>query len=636
MVAPNDENDYESHSVVELRAMYKELNFGGRASTPGGVSKLRKSALIAAIESLQQQPGSPASPAHHHRHDVEQSISSISRSSSKKKTPVRSARKSAASSDRFSELPTTEYADVYDKMNAIIAADNKYHFENPAHDPPAITWFAALTTYLGYAVLIVFGHIRDFFGNMTKKSRYLQIIPPAGYAPLLKSWENFYTRRLYHRIQDVFNRPVSSSPGAHIQVMERVSDDGNKTMHIMGPTAVDDSYENGVYRSTDYEGNYTRSCLNLGSYNYLGFADDWQITCKKAVVGSLDNLPVSCSSSRLEVGTSKLHSDLEALVARFIGKEDAVVLNMGFNTNATTIPALVGKGDLIISDELNHTSIVNGARVSGAAIRTFKHNDADNLDNVLREAIVMGAPRTRRPWKKIMVMVEGIYSMEGEYCNLKTIVAVCKKYGVYLYLDEAHSIGAMGPTGRGCCEYSGVDPNDVDVLMGTFTKSFGGMGGYIAASKECISFLRTRCSGSVYHNSLSPVVCQQILSAFKVIMGEDGSDIGAKKLRALRDNSNYFRMRLNEMGLHVLGNYDSPIMPVMLYNPTKIPAFSRECYKRGLAVVVVGFPACPILLSRARFCISAGHTREDLDMALEKIDEICDVLKLRYNRSPFG
>ena len=119
-------------------------------------------------------------------------------------------------------------------------------------------------------------------------------------------------------------------------------------------------------------------------------------------------------------------------------------------------------------------------------------------------------------------------------------------------------------------------------------------------------------------------------------MGLDGTDIGKQKLRALRDNSNYFRMRLNDMGLHVLGNYGSPIMPVMLYNPTKIAAFSRECLKRGLAVVVVGFPACPILMSRARFCISAGHTREELDRALVEIDEIADILRLRYAKSTFG
>ncbi|KAL7460313.1 hypothetical protein ACHAXS_000775, partial [Conticribra weissflogii] len=381
-----------------------------------------------------------------------------------------------------------------------------------------------------------------------------------------------------------------------------------------------------------------RTCLNLGSYNYLGFADDWDATCKSSVLSVLShqNLPSSVSSPRAECGTTTLHAALEAVVASFLRKDDAVVLNMGFNTNATVLPALATRGDLIVSDELNHTSIVNGARASGAAIRTFAHNDAADLEGILREAIVWGRPRTRRPWSRILVVVEGIYSMEGEHCDLRNIVDVCKKYGAYVYLDEAHSIGAMGDTGRGCCEYSGVDPREVDVLMGTFTKSFGGMGGYVAGDRAVIGFLRRECAGTLYHNSLSPVVCQQILRSFEVIMGRDGTDTGQRKLTALRDNSNYFRMRLTDMGLHVLGHYDSPIMPVMLYNPTKIAAFSRECLKRGLAVVVVGFPAVPILMSRARFCISAGHTREDLDRALVELEEIADLLKLRYARSTFG
>ena len=131
-------------------------------------------------------------------------------------------------------------------------------------------------------------------------------------------------------------------------------------------------------------------------------------------------------------------------------------------------------------------------------------------------------------------------------------------------------------------------------------------------------------------------LCSLLFVSIQVVMGEDGTNIGRKKIQALRDNSNYFRMKLEDMGLHVLGHYDSPVMPVMLYNPTKIAAFSRECFKRGLAVVVVGFPAVPILQSRARFCISAGHTREQLDRALKEIEEVADVLKLRYEVSTFG
>lgn len=514
---------------------------------------------------------------------------------------------------------------------------------------PTIPFFAAYTTYLGYAVLIAVGHVRDLFATLFRRGRYLaqarrNTYPSDDlktYAPLLKSFENFYTKRLYHRIQDCFNRPLASSPGANIKMLERVSTNGNKTLSVLGSLDDLNAGEAEVYKMGKHvtildDGRVTRKCLNLGSYNYLGFADDWDVTCKEGVLRSMQNLPVSLGSSRMEAGTSKLHNDVETIVSEFLGKESAMVLNMGFNTNATTIPALMGRGDLIVSDELNHTSIVNGARTSGAAIRCFSHNDHKNLEEILKEAIVLGQPRTRRPWRKIMVIVEGIYSMEGEYCDLRPVVTVCKKYGAYVYLDEAHSVGAMGCTGRGCCEYTGVDPSDIDILMGTFTKSFGAMGGYIASSKAVITMLREKCAASAYHNALSPVVCQQIISSFTVIMGRDGTNIGKQKIAALRDNSNYFRMRLIDMGLHVMGHYDSPIMPIMLYNPTKIAAFSRECLKRGLAVVVVGFPAVPILMSRARFCISAGHSRQDLDKALVEIDEVADILKLRYARSALG
>ena len=439
--------------------------------------------------------------------------------------------------DNIKSMPDP-YADVRNRMESLALRDRARHaYHTQTYDKEEkeleIPLFAAYTTYLGYAVLICCGHLRDLFARIVGHGRYLRTKKTSGgyasddldwYAPLLKSWENFYTRRLYHRIQDCFNRPIASNPGSTIQVLERVSDDGNKTMHLLG--TLDDlppSYANqrAAYEASQYmvkvsNDRVARQCLNLGSYNYLGFADDWNVTCEKDVLQSLQDLPVSTSSCRQEYGTTVLHRQVEELVARFVGKEDALALNMGFNTNCTTIPALVSRGDLIVSDELNHTSIVNGARASGAAIRIFRHNDTKHLEEIIREAIVLGRPRTRRPWNKILVIVEGIYSMEGEYCDLSNVVKVCKRYGAYVYLDEAHSIGAMGPTGRGCSEYCGVDPNDIDIMMGTFTKSFGGMGGYIAASKEVISYLRTRCAGSAYHNSLSPVVCQQVISSFKV------------------------------------------------------------------------------------------------------------------------
>lgn len=548
------------------------------------------------------------------------------------------------------------YADVRDKMEQLARADRDKHFDSSKYVSKGrkkekethieIPYFTAFTTYFGYAILISFGHIRDLCASIFGVGRFLpsENFPSddsTKYAFLLKNLETFYTRRLYLNIQDVFNRPLASNPGATISVLERVSDDDDKNMKILGSAtcqndklfekaALPESFMKGEH-TTVVDGRVARKCLNLASYNYLGFGDDWNSTCASSVLPMVESLPVSCSSPRLEVGNTTHHEELEYWVAKFIGKETCFVHNMGFNTNATTIPALVGKGDLLISDKLNHTSIVNGARASGASIRTFRHNDINHLEEIISSAIIMGRPKTRRPFKKIMVIVEGIYSMEGEYCRLGPINKICKKYGAYLYLDEAHSIGAFGRTGRGCCEYWGVD--DVDIMMGTFSKSFGGMGGYVAGKKEAIDSIRLKCNGSIYHNSLSPIVCQQIITSLKIIMGKDGTTIGRQKIDALRDNSNYFRMRLTEMNLQVLGNYDSPVIPIMLYNPTKIAAFSRECYKRGIAVVVVGFPAVPVLLSRARFCISAAHTREDLDRALKEIEEVVDILKLRYNIS---
>lgn len=484
-----------------------------------------------------------------------------------------------------------------------------------SHADPEISVGTAILVYYSYAVLIMFGHIRDFFGSITGMSRYMEVKPKKGYSQLLKSWESFFTRRLYHRIQDCWGRPICSSPGAHIDVMERKSPNNNCTMHVTGKS---------------------KRCINVGSYNYLGFADDWHSTCADEVLDTVEKWPVSMCNSRMDFGNSTLHEELEQQVAKFVGKEAALVYTMGYNTNVVTLAALMGKGTLIISDNLNHTSIVNGARGSEAFVRVFRNNDIAHLESVLREAVIYGQPKTHRPWRKILVVVEGIYSMEGAICKLKDIVGVVKKYKAYIYVDEAHSIGALGHTGRGVCEYSDVNPADIDVLMGTFTKSFSGMGGYVAGDKATIDYLRVMSDGALFHNSLSPVVTKQVITAFNVIEGKDGTDVGKKKINSLISNSNFFRAELEKIGLHVYGDYDSPIIPVMIYFPAKIGAFSRECLKRGLAVVVVGFPATPVILSRARFCISAGHTREDLVKALDIIKEVSEIMWMKYSANSLG
>jgi len=483
--------------------------------------------------------------------------------------------------------------------------------------------FTSVTTILGYLILTVFGHIRDLAARITGRSRYYEEIigsvEDPDMAPLLYDKETFYTRRIYDRISDCWNRPISGKPGARINVIKRTSDNGNK------------SYKLHLDKTTE--------CLNLGSYNYLGFADDWNNTCGDKVRKGLQEWRVSCCSSSAEAGYTAAHDELEKCIAKFLGKEAALVYSMGYGTNTSTLEVLGGKGSLIVSDALNHTSIINGCRAAKAKIKPFKHNDENDLEEVLQQAIAKGQTTKNgeyKPWKKIIVVVEGIYSMEGEICRLRQIVEVVKKYKAYIYVDEAHSIGALGKTGRGVCEHTGVDTSEVDVLMGTFSKSFGGMGGYIAASKEVIDFVKAHASGTLYTNSLSPTVVTQILTAFRIISGEDGTTLGREKLDKIKSNSNYFRSELRRLGMSVLGDEDSPVVPMMIFHVPKIAAFSRECYARGIAAVVVGFPAVPVYGARVRFCVSAGHDKKDLKQAVKKIKEVSKLLNVRYERSIFG
>lgn len=292
-----------------------------------------------------------------------------------------------------------------------------------------------------WAFFFLFGHIRDFFRNLLPWTRRSL---PKGLVPVRQDYEDFYTRRMFYRIHDCWNRPIGSAPDAYVDVLERTPVRGQRPLELTG--------------------NRIRA-LNLGSYNYLGFAahDPY---CTPRALETLRKEGWSACSSRAEAGTTQLHLDLERELAAFLGKPAALCFGMGFATNSAVLPVLAGPGCLIVSDALNHASIVSGARGSGAKVAVFAHNDVDSLESVLRSSIARGQPRTRRPWKKVLVVVEGIYSMEGELAPLPEIVAVCKRYRAYLYLDEAHSIGALGETGRGVCEALGVDPADVDVMMG--------------------------------------------------------------------------------------------------------------------------------------------------------------------------
>uniref|UniRef100_A0A8C7K1J4 serine C-palmitoyltransferase n=1 Tax=Oncorhynchus kisutch TaxID=8019 RepID=A0A8C7K1J4_ONCKI len=452
----------------------------------------------------------------------------------------------------------------------------------------------AVLTYMGYGILTIFGYLRDFLRDWKIERCHVarEREEQRDFVPLYQDFENFYTRNLYMRIRDSWNRPICSVPGAKVDLVERVSPDYNWTF--------------------DYTGKVVEGVINMGSYNYLGFAENTGY-CADASAEVTMKYGVGVASTRQEMGNLDRHEEMEELVAKFLGVESAMAFGMGFATNSMNIPALTGKGCLILSDELNHASLVLGARLSGSTIRVFKHNNMQSLEKMLRDAIVHGQPRTHRPWKKILILVEGIYSMEGSIVRLPEVIALKKRYRAYLYLDEAHSIGALGPGGRGVVDYFGLDPRDVDVMMGTFTKSFGAAGGYIGGRKELLEYLRSHSHSAVYAASMSPPVVEQIIASMKCIMGEDGTTLGRDRVQQLAENTLYFRRRLTEMGFIIYGNSDSPVVPMMLYMPAKIGAFGREMLKRNIGVVVVGFPATPIIESRARFCISAAHTKDMLD-----------------------
>ncbi|TVY43940.1 Serine palmitoyltransferase [Lachnellula occidentalis] len=476
-------------------------------------------------------------------------------------------------------------------------------------DAPA--YFYILTTYISYIILIFVGQTRDFFGKRFKPEQYRDFKERDGYAALNSDFDNFFFRRLKARIDDCFMRPITGVPGRYITLMDRVSHDYNATF--------------------EYTGTHTTT-LNLSSYNYLGFAQS-SGPCADDVHASISAYGISSTSPRLEAGTSDLTMEVEREIARFVGKEDAMVFSMGFSTNATSFPALVGPGCLIISDELNHASIRVGAKLSGAVVKSYKHNNMDNLEKVLRKAISQGQPKTHKIWKKILVVCEGLFSMEGSIADLPGLCRLRQKYKFYLFVDEAHSIGALGPRGRGVCDYFNIDPSEVDILMGTLTKSFGANGGYVSADKATIQKLRATNAAMLYGESSAPPVLMQILSSLRQITS---TATGLERLQRITFNSRYLRLGLKRLGFIVYGHDDSPVVPMMVYHPAKVAAFSREMLQRGISVVIAGYPATTILTARVRFCVSAAHNKEDMNRVLKACDEIGDLLDLKYSTGIMG
>lgn len=476
-------------------------------------------------------------------------------------------------------------------------------------EPPYVIHIATLLSYL---ILIIIGHIRDFFGKIFKPQDYEDLVEKDGYAPWYDGFENFYVRRLKTRIDDCFARPIHGAPGRFIKCFER--------------KRVKDGY---VYTGKSVE------CLNLSSYNYLGFAQSHGV-CTDNVLKTVEEYGTSSCSPRNAVGTTDLHKECERVIANFVGKDDSIIVSQGYGTNSSLFASLVDSQCLVLSDSLNHASIRFGIRLSGASVKVFKHNDMRDLEKIIRNEIAQGQPKTHRPWKKIIIAVEGLYSMEGNMVNLPEVVQLKEKYKCYLFVDEAHSIGALGPKGRGICDYFLVDPSRIDILMGTLTKSFGATGGYVAAEKWIIDRLRLSYLNCSFGEGVPPPVLEQIISSLQIINGSISPGEGEERLKRIAFNSRYLRLGLKKLGFIVYGADDSPVIPLLLYLPAKMPAISRMLYSMKIAVVIVGYPATPITTARVRLCVSSALTKEDLDYVLAKFSEVGDILYLKFSSGIAG
>lgn len=476
-----------------------------------------------------------------------------------------------------------------------------------------VPYYIMIETHLLYLALVVMGHIRDFIDSLFSSEFRRNLKERDGYAPLLTDFDSFYTRRFKQRLGDAFGRPTTGVPGRELACYQRDFIPGT-FFELEAPAA--------------YFAKQPIHCINLASYNYLGFAQSVG-KCADAAEATVNRLGVVASGSRFAGGTYEMHRETEKLIAGFVGKESAMIFSMGYGTNAMLFANLVDKRCLVLSDQLNHASMRTGIRLSGAVIKVFRHNDMDQLERLIREQIAQGQPRNHRPWNKILIVFEGLYSMEGTMCDLPRMIELRKKYGVYLFMDEAHSIGAMGPTGRGICDYYGVNPSDVDILMGTFTKSFGAVGGYVAGSTQLINHLRTQNICTVYGESPAPAALAQIQTSLKILTGEINPGEGALRLRRLAFNSRYLRVGLRRMGFPVSGHIDSPVIPAFIYQPTKLALCSRYMLARGVAIVIVGYPATDLATARIRFCMSAAVTKSDLDHVLQVMDQMGDDLRLK-------
>jgi 8-amino-7-oxononanoate synthase len=338
--------------------------------------------------------------------------------------------------------------------------------------------------------------------------------------------------------------------------------------------------------------------FNLASYNYLGIS--YRPEVKQAAIDAVQRYGLGASGSPILSGTFDVHVEFARELSRFKDKEACIIFPTGYSANVGFISALMRAGDTILLDQYSHASIVDGAILAKSKTVFFRHNNPLDLERKL--ANVKG---------KKLVVVEGVYSMDGDICTLPEIVEVAKRHGARILIDEAHSTFLFGPNGRGVAEHFGLD-KEVDFHLGTFSKSLGGQGGFVAGSKELIDYVMAFGRSRFFSCNLSPVLTAGLLAGLRIAKNEP-------QLRArLWSNVAFLRRRFAEEGVDI-GKSNSQVMPVMVNNDAKVFAVAEKIQDRGLFLNPVTYPAVPKHKSRLRISVSAAHTEEDLEAAVQVI-----------------
>lgn len=343
-----------------------------------------------------------------------------------------------------------------------------------------------------------------------------------------------------------------------------------------------------------------REVLNFTSFDYLGLSLHPKVVA--AAQDAIRRFGTSSTASRLVGGNTTVLDELDDELARFIGAEAAAVLPSGYGTNASVLAQLFGPEDLILYDDLAHNSIVHGTVASHAKRRAVPHNDYEFVDSLLRDI--------RGEHRRVVLAIEGAYSMDGDYPDLPRYLDVKRRHGALLYVDEAHSLGVMGNSGRGICEHYGVDPAEGDIWMGTISKALGSIGGYVAGSRMLVQYLKYNTPAMVFATASSPASAAAATAAIRVLRDEP------QWLRRLRDNVALFLKLADDSGLNTGNSRDTGIVPIILGDSQRCLAVSQRLLTEGIDAQPILYPAVPEAASRVRFLVNANHTEEHIARAV--------------------